>query len=312
MERDYQEAPVHHFSEQSASLEEAAGRSQRLCSTTANWTSVLARVYVSDGASDTHQKAPTPDQTLAILLQGECELTFRASGKWRSFSRGVGSTGMLTGGRTDVMRWRSIGGPYVSLHLYVPQTFFVAAAEEYRLVGAIARPDALDEKALLDPLVANVGKSIVRAMTEGLPDLYAESAGQFLARHLLGFSPEQLASSGDRRRIGRIQDRRISSVIEYMRANYMRPVSLAELAREACVSQHHFGHLFKAAVGITPHKYLTQLRLSESAALLKDTDLGIARIALDCGFCSVAHFSETFRRSFAQTPTEFRRTFSTA
>jgi AraC family transcriptional regulator len=83
-------------------------------------------------------------------------------------------------------------------------------------------------------------------------------------------------------------------------------ISLDELAAEAGLSRFHFARAFRDATGQPPHGYLTQCRIERAKALLLNTELSLADIALAVGFSSQSHFSTTFRGRVGQTPRSFR------
>ena len=101
--------------------------------------------------------------------------------------------------------------------------------------------------------------------------------------------------------------RRLQRGREYLHSNFTGPVSLADVARAACLSSHHFHRLFRAAFGCPPHAYVTTLRLERAAGLLARTELPIADVCFAVGFESVGSFSALFRRRTGLTPTAFRR-----
>jgi AraC-like DNA-binding protein len=55
------------------------------------------------------------------------------------------------------------------------------------------------------------------------------------------------------------------------------------------------------------HRYLTQMRLRAGMEQLLDGVDDITRLALELGFSSHSHFTESFRREFGCTPSELRR-----
>lgn len=297
----------HRFAIESTQQEEPPTSRLAISSLDVGWTSVLLTAYESEGRSEAFEKPPTPDQTLVVITRGQAEIECLSGGTWRSAIRRTGSFGMTPGGATDVMRWRAIDQPFWSLHLHIPQTFFESAIDEYRRAGSSFRSDPLDGLAMRDSVVAHVANALMNAASMGFPDLYAESATHFLVCHLL--MPHITLSTVDDidRYAGKIANVRLAAVIDLMRARYMHRLALAELAREAHVSEHHFGFLFKKAVGVTPHRFLVHLRLEAATAMLEKTDRTVVDIASACGFYSGAHFSESFRRHFRQTPSDYRR-----
>lgn len=101
--------------------------------------------------------------------------------------------------------------------------------------------------------------------------------------------------------------RRLAIATAFLHANLDRNVSVAEAAREGCLSPFHFHRLFAAFHGTTPHRYLTRLRLEKARALLRAGARGIAEVAAECGFESVGSFATLFKRTFGSTPGAIRR-----
>ena len=85
------------------------------------------------------------------------------------------------------------------------------------------------------------------------------------------------------------------------------PLTMAEIARELNLSRFTFARRFLAAVGTTPHAYLSSLRIERARHHLATTKLSIDEIAQRNGYCSIAHFSSAFHRIVGCTPTAFRR-----
>lgn len=85
------------------------------------------------------------------------------------------------------------------------------------------------------------------------------------------------------------------------------PITLAVIARAACLSPFHFHSLFKAVFRETPHDYMVRRRLEKAARLLRETDEPVTDICLETGFCSLGSFSALFRARFGAPPREFRR-----
>ncbi|MER8977908.1 AraC family transcriptional regulator [Mesorhizobium sp. M0870] len=83
--------------------------------------------------------------------------------------------------------------------------------------------------------------------------------------------------------------------------------TLADLAKEVGVSRFHFWRAFKQSTGMTPHAFIAQRRLEQSADMLRSTNLSATEIAMECGFGSSSHFTTAFKRAFGAAPTEFRR-----
>jgi AraC family transcriptional regulator len=101
--------------------------------------------------------------------------------------------------------------------------------------------------------------------------------------------------------------RRVQRGVEFMHANFSKPIALAGIATAAALSPFHFHRLFSAIHGLPPHRYLTRLRLAHARSLLRMTDRSMAEIALACGFESATSFSSLFKRATGVPPARFRK-----
>ncbi len=93
----------------------------------------------------------------------------------------------------------------------------------------------------------------------------------------------------------------------WIRVRLAQPLAVKDIARAAGLSPQYLSRLFLEACGLTPIKYLWELRLREAARLLEETGLGVAEIAYRVGFKDPYHFSKRFKRRYGKTAREFRR-----
>ena len=142
---------------------------------------------------------------------------------------------------------------------------------------------------------------VAAAAESGAPELYAESAREFLAVHVLLRYGGRPVPSGPVR-----EDARIARAVEYMRENLRSPLTLADIAGEAGLSPYHFLRLFKAATGQTPVRYVVDLRVALARRHLERSGMPVSEIAHLCGFASGAHFSTVFSRRVGMSPSAYR------
>jgi AraC-like DNA-binding protein len=95
-------------------------------------------------------------------------------------------------------------------------------------------------------------------------------------------------------------------------SRYADPLTVADMAAAARLSQAHFSRQFTAAFGETPHRYLLTRRLERAASLLRTTDRTVADICCMVGLSSVGSFTTSFRRMFGMPPTAYRAQFPPA
>lgn len=100
----------------------------------------------------------------------------------------------------------------------------------------------------------------------------------------------------------------ISPALEKMDAEFMRDITLEELASLCGVSLQHFCRVFMAQTGMRPMEYLARRRMSEAKRLLNSTDRSVAEISALTGYSSPTYFGTVFRRYEGTTPSDYRRT----
>lgn len=272
------------------------------------WQCVLLEHHQVHPTKEIFETRATPDQTLVVMTRGEQELECFRGGTWHSAAYRAGTVGMTPGGASDRLR-RRIGpttSPFQKVNLYIPQQSFVSALEHFRRAGQRMpdlRPSSL---AFQDPTIAGVCLALLRAIGQGAPDLYAQSAVQWLTIHLLSVHGAWQDHERDRRAAAPLTDRRLVRVMEYMSAHVGEALTLDALAGQAGVSKYHFCRLFRAATGTTPHAALRELRLLEARRLLLSSDLHVKEITVKCGFAQPGHFGTAFRRRFGRSPTAVR------
>jgi AraC-like DNA-binding protein len=98
----------------------------------------------------------------------------------------------------------------------------------------------------------------------------------------------------------------IESARDVIARRFTDNLSLSDIAREIDSSVFHLARVFKVGTGVSLHVYRNQLRLRSAFERLHDPTVSLIDIALDLGFSSHSHFTETFRRSFARTPSAIR------
>lgn len=100
--------------------------------------------------------------------------------------------------------------------------------------------------------------------------------------------------------------RRLHRARDYMEAGLRSPLTLTQIAQEACFSPHHFLRLFKQTFRETPHQYLTRRRIEQARQLLANTDMTVTDLCYTLGFESLGSFSWLFRRHVGVSPEGFR------
>jgi PAS domain S-box-containing protein len=98
----------------------------------------------------------------------------------------------------------------------------------------------------------------------------------------------------------------LAKALELLEEKSGDPVTPAVLAKHARLSPPRFARLVKRLFRLTPSQLITQTRLAAAARLLGQSELGIAEIAVECGFHDHSAFTRAFRSATGKTPTQFR------
>lgn len=89
--------------------------------------------------------------------------------------------------------------------------------------------------------------------------------------------------------------------------SFPQPLPLDRLAAALRTSAYHLSRVFRAETGFTVVAYQRSLRLRAALERLPTHAEGLTVLALELGFSSHSHFTETFRREFGVTPSALRQ-----
>lgn len=99
-------------------------------------------------------------------------------------------------------------------------------------------------------------------------------------------------------------------IVNYVRSHYREKLSVAEIAKVGGISVSSQERLFKKTFGLTPLMYLRRTRLNAACKMLRETSVGLAEIAVQCGFNDQTNMTRAFRQELKITPLKYRRSFS--
>lgn len=98
----------------------------------------------------------------------------------------------------------------------------------------------------------------------------------------------------------------VAFVKDYLRNRLYARVTLGDLSQVTGLSRYHLLRTFKKAVGITPHCFLTSLRIGQARKLLRD-QVSVKEVARLSGFADQAHLARLFKRYTGVTPSQYQR-----
>jgi two-component system response regulator YesN len=112
---------------------------------------------------------------------------------------------------------------------------------------------------------------------------------------------ELVYSSQDARKVSQIRP-----AINYIDANYNKPITLADVAKASHLSISRLAHIFKEQMGITIIDYLTSVRIERAKQLLLATDQNCTEICFEVGYNDQSYFTRTFKGLVGMAPRQFK------
>ncbi|MEM9381854.1 MAG: AraC family transcriptional regulator [Planctomycetota bacterium] len=162
----------------------------------------------------------------------------------------------------------------------------------------------VNQPAFRDEDICRAGELLLDALRTraiGSDLLFESLARVFLIKLLQRYGAPREAESGSG-----LTARHVQRIVDHLAEHHAREVGVDELARLASLSRDHFSRLFREAVGETPHQFVLTYRVERAKELLADEGLGLAQVAIRCGFSDQSHLSRVFKRKTGTTPSAFR------
>jgi len=101
---------------------------------------------------------------------------------------------------------------------------------------------------------------------------------------------------------------RMQKMIGFIQQHYAEDVSLQDIANAASISRSEASRCFQSYLHTSPVSYLLRYRVDCSMQLLRDSNMTVEAVALECGFSSSAYFCKIFRSHTGLTPKQYRST----
>ena len=118
--------------------------------------------------------------------------------------------------------------------------------------------------------------------------------------HQRGITPQK---------VNAVHEREIVEAIQKILAlHFNQNLSLERIAAHLNYSPFHLSRLFQKHTGQSIHQHLKHLRLRISLEYVTQANMDLTELALQLGFSSHSHFTETFRKTFGTPPSALRNT----
>jgi AraC-like DNA-binding protein len=99
---------------------------------------------------------------------------------------------------------------------------------------------------------------------------------------------------------------RVRKALDYLSEHCTDGFDLGRVAEASGLSKYHLDRVFKQSTGLSPSRYMTNLRLDKAKLLLTNSLTPIADVAVELGFSDQSHFTHVFKRFIGVTPKAYR------
>jgi AraC-like DNA-binding protein len=103
----------------------------------------------------------------------------------------------------------------------------------------------------------------------------------------------------------RAEHRAVRLARDYIESSFQDAVSLEQISSISNLSAFHLIRVFQREVGLSPHAYLTQVRVERARALILQ-GWTLASAAAETGFTDQSHLTRHFKRILGITPGQYR------
>ncbi|MBQ8375302.1 MAG: AraC family transcriptional regulator [Clostridia bacterium] len=100
-----------------------------------------------------------------------------------------------------------------------------------------------------------------------------------------------------------------SEIIDYIQTHCGEKLTLKALAEQCFYNPSYFSRLFKKAYNMTLTEFIMEQRLKKSCDLLRNSELSVDEIAVQCGFADKTGFYTRFKQKYGCTPGDYKKSF---
>jgi AraC family transcriptional regulator len=260
------------------------------------------------GLTYTHYHHPSHETVEHHLQQHSLVITdpkscfqaeHRLDGKFKHYAHGNGRVDVIPAFLSHWTNWdREIEFSVIAIcPALLNQTFQEPIQHEIELIPQFS---------IDDPVIQQLALALKIELQTGCMSgrLYGESLGTALAARLV--QNYAVSKPSLEVKANGLPQSQLQRVMDYMKANLTQDLSILELATLTRMSESHFSRSFKQSIGIAPYQYLMQQRVERAKQLLKQHEISISDVALDCGFANQTHLTKVFRQITGVTPKAYQ------
>ncbi|WP_156289312.1 helix-turn-helix domain-containing protein [Oceanobacillus salinisoli] len=150
-------------------------------------------------------------------------------------------------------------------------------------------------------------KSIIKKIKEGKEKYSFTLQYQLFQALELIFNPTKSAAGLSKKNE---LDERLVSILEYIEEHLTDPaLTLEHVSERFYLSKYYFSHYFKEKMNLPFYRYVTLKRLSLALSMIKQNEISIKEIAVQCGFVDYSSFYRLFKKEYNMSPKTLQKEF---
>jgi AraC-like DNA-binding protein len=105
---------------------------------------------------------------------------------------------------------------------------------------------------------------------------------------------------------------RLDRALRYLDGHFAEPLDVSVISPRFGYTREHFTRLFRKKTGMSPGRYIQDLRLGKARELLRTTDLPLKSVAEVSGLQSANYLCRQFKLKLGMTPREYKESLDAA
>ena len=174
--------------------------------------------------------------------------------------------------------------------------------------GELSIPKKYEAQLKSVPTALPASKLLVLLIKEGINLGHGESVNLNRLRNSLGESVfNEYFYQANLEEEDSVYPAAVARSKRYIESNFTGTCDLNDIGAHVGLNPRYLLRLFKRHVGMTPIRYLWQLRAERGVYLLHQSRLSVNHIAEQCGFQSPHHFSRHIKEHYGLSPSKLRQ-----
>ena len=167
--------------------------------------------------------------------------------------------------------------------------------------------DITDDQRLIETGMPSRGRLELWFTRQGVPEWYSVTKLPIRSRNdtVIGILRILKQHQGQTGHLG--EHDVLTRVIEYIRAHYARPITVAQLSDLVDLSPRQLERKFQSTFGLAPKQFVIRTRIGAACRALCQSQAALVQIAADCGFYDQSAFAQHFHHYMGMTPSKYRR-----